>query len=109
MHPSRRKGEKMIEFILANMTEIISLLVALFFFGYAIFTKQWGLVKSSALSFMLSAERLMKTKNGQRRMEEVYISIYARLPLMFRKFITEEKLQELLQKWYDEGKDALKG
>lgn len=99
----------MIEFILANMTEVISLLVALFFLGYAIITKQWGLVKSSALSFMLSAERLMKTKNGQRRMEEVYISIYARLPLMFRKFITEEKLQELLQKWYDEGKDALKG
>lgn len=97
----------MIDFLLANMTEVVSLVVAIIMLVYALFTKQWALVKSSALSLMLSAERLMKTKPGEARMKEVFDWVWNSMPAVLRKFTTEEKLRALLQKWYNEGKDIL--
>lgn len=97
----------MIEFLVSNMTEVVGLLVAFIMIIYAIITRQWGIVKSSALSFMLSAERLMKTKKGHQKMEEVFTVVWAYMPKIFTKFITEEKMKALLQKWYEESREAL--
>ena len=97
----------MIDFIIANIEAVGTLIVALVVLIYAIFTKQWGAVRTAALSLMLSAERLMATAEGKEKMEQVFVEVWYYMPGWMKKFITEEKLEIKLQEWYELAKNSL--
>lgn len=97
----------MSEFLISNIETVALILAAIAGMVYAIYTKQWEMLRSSALSFMLSAERLMATMEGKQKMDWVYAAVWQRLPRWLKTFVTEKTLREKLQEWYDLTKDML--
>ena len=97
----------MIDFILSNIETAGMALVAVILLVYAIVTRQWGLVRSSALSLMLSAERLLATEQGQLKMEWVFREASASIPVWMRPYLTEDRLREILQDLYDNAKKMI--
>ena len=97
----------MIEFIMANIEAIALMLAAIVTLIYAIYTKQWSAVRSAALSFMLSAERLMVTGQGSARMDAVFRATWERVPAWIKTFVTEKTMRDKLQEWYELAKDEL--
>lgn len=97
----------MIDFIIANIEAVGTLIVALVVLIYAIFTKQWGAVRTAALSLMLSAERIMATKEGMEKMDWVLGEVWRKTPTWIKKVYTEDKLKEALQKWYEDAKEMI--
>ena len=97
----------MIEFVIVNIDAVIGVLSALVLIGYAVVTRQWALFRASAYSLMLSAEKLMATKEGIEKMDMVLSTIWVRTPKWIRKLITEDRLEMLLQKWYDKAKNSM--
>lgn len=98
----------MIDFILSNIETVGTALVAVILLVYAIVTRQWLLVRSSALSLMLSAERLLTTEQGQLKMEWVFREVSALIPVWMRPYLTDEKLRDILQELYDNAKKMIK-
>jgi TRAP-type uncharacterized transport system fused permease subunit len=97
----------MIDFLLANIAPIGSGLVALILIIYALVTRQWMVLRSAALSLMLSAEKLMTTAEGSEKMEQVLAEVWFRVPGWMKKVITYDKLEIKLQEWYEAAKTAL--
>ena len=97
----------MMDFLLANIEAVGTALVAVILLAYAIITRQWGLVRSSALSLMLSAERLLATEQGQLKMEWVFREVNGLIPKWMRPYLTEEKLRGILQELYDNAKHMI--
>lgn len=95
----------MSEFLISNIETVALILAALAGMAYAIYTKQWEMLRSSALSFMLSAERLMATTEGKQKMDWVYAQAWQRLPRWLKSFVTEKTLREKLQEWYSWAKN----
>lgn len=97
----------MSEFIINNMETLLAALAAILLLFYALYTKQWGILRSSGLSLMLAAERLLTTVEGKKKMEWVYATMWQKLPKWVKKYVTEKTLKEKLQEWYDLAKDEL--
>jgi TRAP-type uncharacterized transport system fused permease subunit len=97
----------MIDFLLANIAPIGSGLVALILIIYALVTRQWMILRSAALSLMLSAEKLMATEEGKAKMELVLAAVWDQAPRWVKKFYDKNKLRLKLQEWYDIAKDML--
>ena len=97
----------MIEFILANIEAVGSLIVALVLLIYAIFTKQWGAVRTAALSLMLSAEKLLETEQGRIKMDWVFREMQSKIPVWLRPYLTDDRLKTTLQQIYDNAKKML--
>jgi hypothetical protein len=97
----------MIDFLLANIESVGTALVAVILLAYAIITRQWGLLRSAALSLMLSAERLLATEQGQLKMEWVFREVQQNIPIWLRPYLTEDKLREILQELYDNAKHMI--
>jgi hypothetical protein len=95
-------------FILENINSIGGAIIALILCGYAVYTRQWWLLKAAAYKFMADAERTMQTEEGKDRMEAVFSAIWKETPEWIKKVTTKEKLQNKLQEWYDLMKGSLK-
>lgn len=95
------------EFIMANIQDLALLMAAVLLLVYSFYTKQWETLRSAALSFMLSAERLMVTKEGKQKMDWVYAAVWQRVPRLLKSFVTEQSLREKLQEWYNWAKGQL--
>lgn len=99
----------MMDFVMANMNEIGTLIVALALMIWAATSGKWIVFKFAAYRLMFSAERLAETTEGKERMEAVYAAIWQRLPKLLRRFVTEKTLREKLQDWYNFAKNSLGG
>ena len=84
-------------FILANIEAVGTALVAVILLVYAIVTRQWMVLRSAALSLMLSAEKLMTTAEGSEKMEQVLAEVWFRVPGWAKRVITYDKLEIKLQ------------
>ncbi len=97
------------DFIMSNFETIAMVLAAVLLAVYGAVTRQWSILHRAALSLMLSAEKLMSTEPGKKKMEEVYKAIWNKIPGWMEKFISEDALKAKLQKWYDLAKGMLSG
>lgn len=97
----------MMDFIMGNMGTIGTGLVAIVLIVYALVTRQWLILRSAALSLMLSAERLLTTEQGQLKMEWVFREVTALIPGWMRPYLTEDRLREILQDLYDNAKKMI--
>jgi len=95
------------DFLLNNIDTIGTLIVSLVLVLWAVWTRQWAVLQAAAYKLMLSAERLMKTKQGKAKMEMVYATVWQQVPKWLKKFVTEKTLREKLQEWYNIAKNSL--
>lgn len=99
----------MIDFITSNLNDILTLFACAILAVFAIAKGRWAILKPIALKFMLSAERLMATEEGSKKMEVVYAALWERIPKWVKRFVTEKTLREKLQDWYNIAKNSLGG
>jgi hypothetical protein len=97
----------MTEFVLGNMETIGTALVALVLILYAIIAKEGAVLKAAVYALMLSAERLMGTEEGERKMEFVFESIWTQMPKWIKVFTTERDFRVKLQEWYRLARDQI--
>ena len=97
----------MLDFITNNLEAVSGIMLALFLLFSALYLRQWDKLRIAALQLMLSAEQLISTREGAAKMEEVYAAVWAKIPKVIKRFVTEKTLREKLQEWYDLAKDSL--
>ena len=97
----------MTEFVLGNTETIGTALVALVLILYAIIAKEWAVLKAAVYALMLSAERLMGTEEGEKKMEFVFESIWTQMPKWIKVFTTESAFRVKLQEWYRLSRDQI--
>ncbi|MDD2218394.1 MAG: hypothetical protein PHX63_08215, partial [Eubacteriales bacterium] len=83
-------------------------LLSLVLIIYAAVTRQWGILRLAAYKFMLDAERVMASKEGATKMDEVYAAIWQKVPTWLKRFVTEKTMREKLQEWYIVARNSLK-
>lgn len=98
----------MYDFLINNAELIGGMIVMVALAIYAILTKQWGALRSLALSLMFSAERLFRTVEGKERFEKVFAELWEKVPPWIKRFYDKNKLRAKLQEWYDLAKDMIK-
>jgi len=74
---------------------------------YLAITKQWLKAREFAYQAMLLAERTFGDQDGKIKFDFVVRIVYKYLPAWLKTFVTEEKLHQLIQQWYDLAKDFL--
>lgn len=96
------------EFIKVHWLEL--LIVVLFFIATIIYVawqiKKKGL-RQTAIDFIVEAEKIYDSESGQTKKEYVIKRIYDIVPPIFKIFVTEENIDRLVQKIFDEIKKAL--
>lgn len=97
------------EFILNNYEAVGGIIVAAALIVYAIVTRQWSILRTAALGFMIDAERLIATVDGKAKMDMVFAAAWQQIPKWIKMFVTEETLREKLQEWYNIAKNSLSG
>ena len=96
------------EFILANFQLLGGGLVLIAVIIYAVFARQWNILKIAAYQLMVVAQKLMATSAGSARMEDVFQKVWKLVPPWLKKFTTEAMIREKLQAWYDIIENLLK-
>ena len=97
----------MMEYVINNSETIGTAVVALVIVIYAIITKEWAVFKAAAYSLMLSAEGLMSTEEGAKKMEAIFKATWQQIPKWSKVFITETAFRTRLQEWYRIARDQL--
>lgn len=92
-------------------TWIIIILTVLIvrYFAYLAITKQWVKLRAAAFALMLSVERIYDRTGGKRKFEVVLRELYDIMPVWLIVVLTEEKIRQILQEWYERAKDYLGG
>ncbi|MDD4390574.1 MAG: hypothetical protein PHW03_07210 [Eubacteriales bacterium] len=98
----------MIDLILNNFEACAGVLLSLALIIYATVTRQWGVLRLAAYKLMLDAERVMASKEGPAKMDEVYAAIWQKVPKWLKRFVTEKTMREKLQEWYIVARNSLK-
>lgn len=100
--------ENVLEFIKVNSTQIIAIALLLFitFLYLAWKIKEKGL-KSIIVEFIIKAENNFNQGENKQKMNYVIDKIIALVPLPFSLFITRDIMRNIIQKVFDEIKQAL--
>ncbi|NLX64455.1 MAG: hypothetical protein GX022_06760 [Clostridiaceae bacterium] len=96
-----------LEFLSQNWLLLLVLIGGTAIIIYLTITKQWLKAREFAYQAMLLAERTFGDQDGRIKFDFVVRIVYKYLPAWLKTFITEEKLQQLIQQWYDLAKDFL--
>ncbi len=95
---------KIIEFVVAHWSDIFLIISALFAVGYAIYKKDYAIVKKQIFSLVTEAEQAYGTGTGILKLSTVITVLYPKLPKMFKMFVTEKKLTEIIEAVLSEAK-----
>ena len=95
------------EFIIENITTILgcgTIIVTLIAY---LFQKNFSKAREQAYELILKAEKMLKSKTGQEKMEYVKETIYKEFPAYIKLFITKEQVEILAQLAFDKLVDYL--
>lgn len=95
------------QFLAENWLSVVIILVLVLYIVILIFRKKWDELRKFAYALMLSAEKIYKTEEGQRKFNRVLEALYHSIPSWLRIIISYEFLKEKLQEWYLLAKDIL--
>lgn len=96
------------EFVKNNLMETIIIAIAVI--GFIIWLtwqiKKKGL-RQTSIDFIVEAESICNSESGETKKKYVIDKIYNILPPVFKIFISEENIDKLVQKIFDQIKTAL--
>jgi len=97
------------EFFQSNWQALLFGLVLVAYLITNVILKRWDHLRALGYKAMLSAEKAFKDAKGSQKFDEVVKLLYAKLPVYFKIFMSEEAalnmLRVNLQEWYDSAKD----
>ncbi|MBQ7957558.1 MAG: hypothetical protein IJ279_05915 [Clostridia bacterium] len=89
---------KIIEFIQLYWSDIVLIFSVLFVLARAYFENELEYLKADIFSLVTDAEEIYGQKTGQLKLNFVVKKIYAKMPIMLRTFLTEKKLEKIIEK-----------
>lgn len=95
---------KVIEFIIAHWSDILLLAAGLAAIIYAIYKKDFSLVRQQLFSLVIEAERKYGGGTGVLKLASVVSAIYPQMPKLFRILITEKRLVKMIESVLVEAK-----
>lgn len=95
---------KIIEFLVAQWSDILLIITALAVIIFAIYKKDYEIVKKQIFSLVTEAEQIYGGGTGVLKLSSVITSLYPKLPRLFKTLITEKRLTEIIEKVLSEAK-----
>lgn len=100
--------ENVLEFIKTNLNELIVAILLLFIlFIYVLWQIKKKGLKPLIVEFIIKAEDSFKQGENKEKMDFVIDKIITLIPLPFSLFVTRDILKNIIQKVFDEIKQAL--
>ncbi len=88
---------KTVEFIITYWRDILLLTLALVAIIYAIYKKDFSLVRQQLFSLVIEAEKKYGGGTGVLKLASVVTAIYPKLPKLFKALVTEKKLVQIIE------------
>ena len=95
---------KVVEFIIAHWSDILLIIGAVASVIFAIYKKDYNIVKKQIFSLVTEAESAYGSGTGILKLSTVIAVLYPKLPVLFKTFITEKKLTEIIESVLAEAK-----
>ena len=95
---------KVVEFIITYWSDILLVMVTLVSLIYAIYKKDYAIVKKLIFSLVTEAEQAYGSGTGALKLSTVVNVLYPRLPKLFKVLITEKKLVAVIENVLEEAK-----
>lgn len=95
---------KVVEFIIAHWSDILLIIGAIASVIFAIYKKDYNIVKKQIFSLVTEAEQAYGGGTGILKLSTVISVLYPKLPVLFKTFITEKKLTEIIETVLAEAK-----
>lgn len=95
---------KIVEFIINHWSDILLVLAAVGSLIYVIYKKDLSLVRQQLFSLVTEAERAYGSGTGALKLATVVKVIYPDLPKLFKTFVTEKKLVQVIEDVLTEAK-----
>lgn len=95
---------KIIEFIITYWRDLLLLAAGLAAIIYAIYKKDFSLVRQQLFSLVTEAERKYGGGTGVLKLASVVTAIYPKLPKLFKLLVTEKKLVQMIESVLTEAK-----
>lgn len=96
---------KIIEFIITYRSDIILVILAVASLAYGIYKKDYAIVKKQIFSLVTEAEQAYGSGTGILKLSTVVTELYPKLPKLFKTFVTEKKLVQLIESVLAEAKN----
>ena len=97
---------KIIELIQFYWSDILLVLSVLFVVLRAYFVKEIGYLKADIFSLVTDAEEIYGGKTGKLKLNFVVKKVYEKMPVIIRTFLTEKKLEKIIEKVLVKAKES---
>lgn len=95
---------KIIEFVIAHWSDILLIIAAIASVIFAVYKKDYAIVKKQIFSLVTEAEQAYGSGTGILKLSTVINVLYPKLPQLFKMFVTEKKLTEIIETVLSEAK-----
>ena len=95
---------KVVEFIIAHWSDIFLVIAAIASVIFAIYKKDYNIVKKQIFSLVTEAESAYGSGTGILKLSTVIAVLYPKLPVLFKTFITEKQLVKIIESVLAEAK-----
>lgn len=95
---------KVLEFFMTYWSDILLIVLALASVVYAIYRKDYSIVKKLIFSLVTEAEQAYGGGTGAMKLSTVINVLYPKLPKIFKMLVTEKKLTEIVESVLAEAK-----
>ncbi|MDR1158377.1 MAG: hypothetical protein LBK75_08780 [Oscillospiraceae bacterium] len=93
-------------FLVENWDSMLVVLVALIAVAAIVVRKQWGLIDKLLFGLVTWAEREYGSGTGALKLTEVIQRIYPHIPMIIKIFLSEKRLEEIIDATLEKAKEA---
>lgn len=99
---------EIIKFIESNWSDILLIVSVITIIVRSVFTNRLEYLKSDIFSLVTDAENIYGTETGQLKMAYVVKKIYSKMPLVLKTFLSEKKLEKIIESVLVKAKESWK-
>ncbi len=97
---------KTVEFFVSNWSDILIVISVIFLIIYSFFTNRLDYLKAEIFSLVTEAEKIYGGKAGESKLMFVIEKIYPKMPMIFKMFLSEKQLVDLIENVLIRAKNA---
>lgn len=97
---------KTIELIQSYWSDILLIFSVVFVLVRAYFENELDYLKADIFSLVTDAEEIYGEKTGQMKLAFVVKKVYAKMPVVLRTFLTEKKLEKIIERILVKAKES---
>lgn len=97
---------QILEFLFVNWSDILIVFFVSFLMIYSFCTNSLDYLKDEIFSLVTQAEKVFGGKTGEVKLRYVLGKIYNKMPMIFKIFLSEEKLKTIVENVLEKAKKS---